>query len=69
GDLVRFKQIENDGTFHRALADSQMTASLWMLMVNDLRERGVRDPSFALMQKISKTNKGALRGVLAEYMG
>ncbi|PMI94755.1 DNA polymerase III subunit epsilon, partial [Vibrio splendidus] len=31
GDLVRFKNIDNDGTFHRALADSEMTARLWLL--------------------------------------
>lgn len=67
GDLVRFKQIAHDGTFHRALADSQMTASLWMLMVNDLCARGVDNPTFALMQQISKTDKRALRELLTHW--
>ncbi|MCE0495710.1 3'-5' exonuclease [Vibrio salinus] len=57
GDLVRFKQIENDGTFHRALADAQMTAKLWTLMVHELESIGIKNPSFSLMQQISKISK------------
>ncbi|MEF1175113.1 3'-5' exonuclease, partial [Vibrio sinaloensis] len=65
GDLVRFKQIDNDGVFHRALADAEMTAKLWMLMVNDLQSRGISEPSFALMQKIGKTSKSAIDKLLS----
>ncbi|WP_163391476.1 3'-5' exonuclease [Enterovibrio norvegicus] len=64
GDLVRFKHIDNDGVFHRALADAQMTAKLWMVMIDELEQQGVFDPSFKLMQTISKTSKGAMRGLL-----
>ncbi|MGF1866055.1 3'-5' exonuclease [Enterovibrio norvegicus] len=64
GDLVRFKHIDNDGVFHRALADAQMTAKLWMAMIEELEQQGVFDPSFKLMQTISKTSKGAMRGLL-----
>lgn len=60
GDLVRYKNIDNDGVFHRALADAEVTAKLWMLMVNDLQERGIPEPTFALMQKIGKTSKSAI---------
>ncbi|MDA0128134.1 3'-5' exonuclease [Vibrio sp. MarTm2] len=65
GDLVRFKQIDNDGVFHRALADAEMTAKLWILMVNDLQSRGISEPSFALMQKIGKTSKSAIDKLLS----
>lgn len=65
GDLVRFKQIDNDAVFHRALADAEMTAKLWMLMVNDLQSRGISEPSFALMQKIGKTSKSAIDKLLS----
>ncbi|MDG3086194.1 3'-5' exonuclease [Vibrio hannami] len=68
GDLVRFKQIENDGTFHRALADSEMTARLWMLMVEELEQKGITDPTFELMQKISKTGKHAVDSLLAKHI-
>lgn len=65
GDLVRYKQIENDGVFHRALADAEMTAKLWLLMISELAgQRGIQ-PSFTLMQKISKANKHALDKVLS----
>lgn len=67
GELVRFKHIENDGTVHRALADSQMTARLWMLMIDELEQQGILSPSFALIQKICKTNKFAVRSLLANY--
>lgn len=66
GDLVRFKRIENDGTFHRALADSQMTARLWMLMIDELNQQGIQTPSFALMQKIAKTSKHAVKALLTQ---
>ncbi|WED23538.1 3'-5' exonuclease [Vibrio sp. JC009] len=69
GDLVHFKQIENDGIFHRALADSQMTARLWMLMVNELELQGISNPSFPFMQKIAKTSKHAVTALLARHMG
>jgi len=70
GDLVRFKSIDNDGTFHRALADSEMTARLWLLMIDELQsDHGIRQPSFQLMQKISKTAKGAIPKLLLSNRG
>ncbi|MDC5856724.1 3'-5' exonuclease [Vibrio europaeus] len=67
GDLVRFKNIDNDGVFHRALADSQMTAKLWLMMINEMEQEGIHQPSFDLMQKISKTSKHAVGKLLSQY--
>ncbi|NOH78148.1 3'-5' exonuclease [Vibrio sp. RE86] len=64
GDLVRYMQIDNDGVFHRALADSQMTAKLWLLMLDGLKQQGIQTPSFDLMQKIGKTSKSAIEKLL-----
>lgn len=70
GDLVRFKNIDNDGTFHRALADSEMTTRLWLLMIDELQsDHGIQQPSFQLMQKISKTAKGAIPKLLVSSRG
>ncbi|WP_394251596.1 PolC-type DNA polymerase III [Vibrio profundi] len=67
GDLVRYKNIDNDGTFHRALADSEMTANLWLLMLEELNTKhGIQQPSFALMQKIAKTSKSAVSALLSK---
>ncbi len=67
GDLIRHKQIEHDGVFHRALADSEMTAKLWMVMVEELEQQSSINPSFGLMQKISKTSKNAVDALLRHY--
>jgi len=58
GTLVRYKNIETDGTFHRALADAEMTARLWLCMTEDIGELlGMRDVSFEVMKKIASTPK------------
>jgi len=36
GTLVRFNRLPSNGTFHRALADAEMTAHLWLGMLNDI---------------------------------
>jgi DNA polymerase-3 subunit epsilon len=58
GTLVEFNQLPSDGTFHRALADAQMTAHLWLGMLNDIgSEHGIERISFSLMQKLSRVSK------------
>jgi len=69
GDLVRYKNIDHDGVFHRALADAEMTAKLWMLMVNDLKHSGITSPTFSLMQTIAKTNKRSIEKLLSVQRG
>ncbi|GGI86192.1 DNA polymerase III subunit epsilon [Shewanella hanedai] len=65
GGLVEFKQIENDGTFHRALADSEMTAKLWLKMLEDMHDSySIADPSFKLMQQISQKTKSGVKDFL-----
>ena len=61
GELVRFCNIESDGDFHRALYDSEMTAKLWLSML-DYIERQYRLESipFALIQKLAQTPKKAV---------
>ena len=56
--LVAYKNIATDGVFHRALADAEMTASLWQAMLFDIADRyEVCEPSFVQMQKLSKLPK------------
>lgn len=65
GGLVEYKQIENDGVFHRALADSEVTAKLWLKMLEDMQDDyQVASPSFNLMQQLSKKSKSAVRTFL-----
>jgi len=58
GTLVRYCGIYTDGTFHRALADAEMTGNLWVAMIDEVKDTfGVSNVSFDLMQKISKITK------------
>ncbi|SMY15971.1 3'-5' exonuclease [Photobacterium aquimaris] len=58
GTLVEYKHIHHDGVFHRALADSEMTARLWLTMIDDIKQQyGINDVPFSLMQKFAKTPK------------
>lgn len=63
--LIRFRRIETDGKFHRALADSEMTAKLWLMILKDLDERyAISEASFSLLQSVSRTSKTAVRHFL-----
>ncbi|GBE11731.1 DNA polymerase III PolC-type [bacterium BMS3Bbin14] len=54
GTLVRYCGIHTDGTFHRALADAEMTGHLWLAMINEIKAGyGVTRVPFDLMQKIA----------------
>ncbi len=56
--LVRYKQIRNKGSFHRALADAEMTAELWNSIVADLKATyQLAEVPFELMKKIARMNK------------
>jgi len=62
GTLVRYANIPSDGTFHRALYDSEMTAQLWSVMLEDISERyTMSDIPFTLIQKLSKTPKKSVQ--------
>jgi len=56
--LVHFKKLKTEGVHHRALADAEMTAHLWMCMIKDIKSSyGVQYVPFDLMQKLSKVPK------------
>ncbi len=62
GTLVRYANIPNDGTFHRALADAQMTALLWLRMVDHVKEVcSIGHVPFSLMQQLSTTPKHGVK--------
>lgn len=58
GGLVEYKKIPTDGVFHRALADAEMTANLWLAMLDDIaRMHQLPEFSFAAMQQLSTVPK------------
>ncbi|GDY24788.1 DNA polymerase III subunit epsilon [Agarivorans sp. Toyoura001] len=65
GSLVAYNNIDNDGVFHRALADSEMTAKLWNCLLEQLANQYHLDqPSFSLMQQISNKSKANVASFL-----
>ena len=68
GTLVDFKHIEHNGVFHRALADSEMTARLWLVMLEDIeRQYNLHTISFELMLKLAKTPKAKIDTLFHRY--
>jgi len=63
--LVRYTGLRTDGVHHRALADAEMTAHLWIRMIDDLKgTHGIREIPFKLMQQLAKVP----RKKLAEFL-
>lgn len=68
--LVRYKNITTGGVYHRALADAQMTAHLWMGMINDIKAGyKLRNVPFDLMRRLSKVSKSAAPAFLQRFAG
>lgn len=68
GTLVNYKNISSNGNFHRALYDSQMTAKLWLTMLEDIQQQTELDAvPFSLVQKLTKTAKANVAKLLANY--
>ncbi|MFQ3197170.1 MAG: DNA polymerase-3 subunit epsilon [Paraglaciecola sp.] len=66
GSLIAYKNIPSDGGFHRALFDSEMTAKLWITMLEDISQRITQEEvPFALIQKLSKTSKSGVSKLLS----
>jgi len=58
GTLIAYRNIKAEEVFHRALADSEMTARLWVKMLEDIQDQYQLPPlAFSTMQKLGRTPK------------
>jgi DNA polymerase-3 subunit epsilon len=65
GTLVEYKCIANNGTFHRALADAEMTAGLWLGMLVDITtQHHLENIPFTVMQELGRVPATAAAGFL-----
>ena len=70
GTLVRYCGIYTDGTFHRALADAEMTGQLWISMIDEIKDTfGINPVPFDLMRKLSRTTKAKAPAYLEKIAG
>jgi len=66
GTLVRYCNIYNDGTFHRALADAEMTGHLWIAMIDAIKNTfGLNRVDFDLMRNLCRKDRVRVRAYLA----
>lgn len=66
GTLVKYCDIEGNGNFHRALFDAEMTAKVWIAMLNRIRQHiSSTGVTFELIQRISKASKRDLAKILS----
>jgi DNA polymerase-3 subunit epsilon len=68
GTLVEYRRLPCNGTFHRALADAEMTAHLWLGMLDDLATHyHLGHVPFVLMQDLTRQPQSAVdRFLLAQ---
>ena len=65
GTLVNYVNIAVQGDFHRALFDAQMTAEIWLALLDTLRSvYGFEEIPFGLIQKLNKTPKKSVEKML-----
>ena len=68
GTLINYKGITSNGSFHRALYDAQMTAKLWLAMIDDIQQQtGVDEIPFSLVKKLAKTTKVNVNKFLTSF--
>lgn len=59
--LAQYKNLPSDGVYHRALADAEVTAYLWLSLLSELREQHELDNlNFGFMHSLTKTPKRQL---------
>jgi DNA polymerase-3 subunit epsilon len=64
--LVEYKNLPSNGVYHRALADAEVTAHLWLSLLAELQARhDIATPSFAFMAQLCKTPKHQLPKLLS----
>jgi len=70
GTLVEYKCIANNGTFHRALADAEMTAGLWLGMLADITtQHHLENIPFTVMQELGRVRAVSAAGFLGRQAG
>lgn len=65
--LVRYKNLQVNGAFHRAAADAEMTARLWLAMIEDVKRLyNVAGVSLDFLKKLSRISKAKAQALFAE---
>jgi len=67
-NLIKHLGIKTAGSYHRALFDAQVTAKLWLALIDEIQQKTQLEVvPFALIKKIVKTPKKSVATLLAKY--
>jgi DNA polymerase-3 subunit epsilon len=70
GTLVRYCGIYTDGTFHRALADAEMTGHLWIALIDEIKASfSINEVSFETMSGLCRIARAKAPAYLAKVAG
>ena len=67
GTLARWHGIQPTGRAHRALADAEMAAELWLRIVDDVQRRYAATVPFGLLCALQRTPRQQLARSVARY--
>ncbi|NTU93725.1 MAG: 3'-5' exonuclease [Chlorobiaceae bacterium] len=68
--LVSHAGIRQTGNFHRALADAEMTAHLWLAMIDRIRQQyGIASITFEQLNELSRIDKLYAHRYLSSLVG
>ena len=63
--LARYKSLPVNGQFHRALADAEIAAALWIRLMDDIKATyGFADVDFELMKNIARQSREQVNAFL-----
>lgn len=66
--LAQYKNLPSSGIYHRALADAEVTAHLWLSLLTELYERhDLPKLSFGFMHTLTKTPKHQLQKLYTQH--
>lgn len=66
--LIDYKNIPSTGGYHRALFDAEMTAKLWLEMLEDISTRySIDDIPFSLITRVVKSPKAKVAQLLSNF--
>ena len=68
GTLVAFHGIQTHGRAHRALADAEVTAELWLQITRDVQRRYAAGAPFSLLCALQRAPKTGLAACAARYL-
>lgn len=66
--LIKYKNISAKGQYHRALFDAEMTAKLWLVMLEDIRTTyDIEEIPSELLFRLLKVPKSQVEKLLSQY--